>query len=208
MRKNNAFTLTETLIMVAVIGVIAVISAVSFRNIQPDKDTVMLRKAYSDISKAVATLINDQELYPLSMASADYTFQLQYLLQKSAARIEHEQTQFEDSLLNGSSCYSVPSSSGGSSSSSSGTTFKPTVNACPALAITNPNDPVRCQPGTYGAYVCDASCNYTCAPGYTAEIDKWGNKLCTKPETPTTSGGTSSTNLGDITPIEDFNYGD
>ena len=65
MNKKQAFTLTETLIMVAVIGVIAVISMVSLKNMKPDKDVLMIRKAYSDTSKAVAALINDEDLYPM-----------------------------------------------------------------------------------------------------------------------------------------------
>ncbi len=65
-KKNNkrAFTLVETLIMVAVVGIIAVISVVSLKNMRPDKDAVLVRKVYSEISKAVTALANDVELYP------------------------------------------------------------------------------------------------------------------------------------------------
>ena len=63
--ENKAFTLVETLIMVGVIGIIAIITIVSMRNMRPDKDYMMIRKAYSETAKAVATLANDDELYPV-----------------------------------------------------------------------------------------------------------------------------------------------
>lgn len=67
MKKSTnlrAFTLVETLIMVGIVGIIAIISIVSLKNMRPDKDAVMLRKAYSETAKAVNTLINDDYLYP------------------------------------------------------------------------------------------------------------------------------------------------
>ena len=81
MRKTNskAFTLVETLIMVGVIGIIAIIAIVSLRNMRPDKDYTMIRKAYSEIAKAVATLANDDELYPVQKTAYKNGEQDKYL---------------------------------------------------------------------------------------------------------------------------------
>ena len=70
--SKKAFTLVETLIMVAVVGIIAVITVVSLKNMSPDKDAVLVRKAYTEMSKAVATLVNDEQLYP--SAKVAYNF--------------------------------------------------------------------------------------------------------------------------------------
>ncbi|MBR2525033.1 hypothetical protein IKE67_01065 [bacterium] len=70
MRKNSAFTLSETLIMVAIVGIIAIISVVSLRGLKPDKDAVLIRKAYNEIAKAVYALANDEELYPSATRTA------------------------------------------------------------------------------------------------------------------------------------------
>ena len=61
---KRAFTLTETLVMAAVISIIAVISIVSLKNARPDRDAMMVRKAFAELSKAVEALANDEELYP------------------------------------------------------------------------------------------------------------------------------------------------
>ena len=81
MRKTNskAFTLVETLIMVGVIGIIAIIAIVSLRNMRPDKDYMMIRKAYSEIAKAVATLANDDDLYPVQKTAYKNGEQDKYL---------------------------------------------------------------------------------------------------------------------------------
>lgn len=65
MKKNKfAFTLVETLIMMAVIGIIATVTAVSLKGMRPDKDKIMIKKAYSTIVNIVDALLNDTELYP------------------------------------------------------------------------------------------------------------------------------------------------
>lgn len=62
--QRYAFTLVETLIMMAIIGVIGTVTVVSLRGMRPDKDKMMIKKAYSEIVKAVDSLINDSSLYP------------------------------------------------------------------------------------------------------------------------------------------------
>lgn len=68
MKKRFAFTLSETLIMVAIVGIIAAISVVSLKNLRPDKDALLIRKAYNEISKAVEAMVNDEILYPSQVA--------------------------------------------------------------------------------------------------------------------------------------------
>ena len=69
MKNKSAFTLVETLIMVAVIGVIATVTVVSLKGMRPDKDVMMIKKAYSTTVQIVNTLANDTELYPYAKIS-------------------------------------------------------------------------------------------------------------------------------------------
>ena len=63
--KKIGFTLTEILVMVGVIGIIAVVTIVSLSGKRPDKDAIMLKKAYKSMSEVVATVVNNEDLYPL-----------------------------------------------------------------------------------------------------------------------------------------------
>ena len=62
--KENAFTLAEILIVIAVIGVLSVFVLSSLSNATPDKNKVMFKKAYSITERTVQELINDETLYP------------------------------------------------------------------------------------------------------------------------------------------------
>ena len=55
--------------MVAVIGVIAAVSAVAFNAVKPNKDQAAVVKAFDTISETVNSLANDPKLYP----QQDYT---------------------------------------------------------------------------------------------------------------------------------------
>ena len=57
--KKIGFTLTEILVMVGVIGIIAVVTIVSLSGKRPDKDAIMLKKAYKSMSEVVATVVNN-----------------------------------------------------------------------------------------------------------------------------------------------------
>lgn len=69
--KKNAFTLTETLVMMAVVGVIAVLTVSGYQKIRPNKDMFMLKKAYDTLSNTVAALANDDVLYPEILSIQD-----------------------------------------------------------------------------------------------------------------------------------------
>lgn len=62
--SNKAFTLSESLIMMAIVGVIAVITMVSLSSLKPNKDKMLLQKAYSATLTAVAEITNDPVAYP------------------------------------------------------------------------------------------------------------------------------------------------
>lgn len=217
MIKRHAFTLTETLIMVAVIGIIAVISAISLKNMQPDKDAIMVRKAYTEAAKAVATLINDQELYPyaeVSMLNNDELFQS--VIQRSLALVgcpgglncpDQSSKLDQDPLLNSTGCYSMPTSSGLSSNMN---TMNKKVAVC-YMRATIEGSSSTCDEGSTGkGYYCYKDCSYTCEDGYTYNSK---TELCDETPKPSSTSSTSSgnssnnvlpTNTGNDTKAEDI----
>lgn len=64
--KNNklAFTLSEVLVTLTIIGVIAAVVVTAVNSSAPKKNKVMFRKAYLTLQKAVDGMINDDYLYP------------------------------------------------------------------------------------------------------------------------------------------------
>ena len=64
MKKKNGFTLAEVLVTLGIIGVIATIMLPALNNAQPNKEMVMLKKAYYNVSRIVTELINDEDFYP------------------------------------------------------------------------------------------------------------------------------------------------
>ena len=77
MNKMKAFTLTESLIMIAIVGVIATITMVSLAGLKPNKDKMLLQKAYKATMSAVAELTNDPVAYPpLKSAMKSYEFRI------------------------------------------------------------------------------------------------------------------------------------
>ena len=64
MHKNFGFTLTETLVMMGIIAAIAVITFSSISDITPDRQNMLVKKAYKETVEAVQTLLDDEDLYP------------------------------------------------------------------------------------------------------------------------------------------------
>ena len=62
--KSKGFTLAEVLITLAIIGIIASIMLPALRGASPNKEQIMLKKAYYLIGRNVNELINDEEFYP------------------------------------------------------------------------------------------------------------------------------------------------
>ena len=62
--KIRAFTLAETLIVLSIIGVLALIMLSNLQNATPDKNKALFKKAYSIVERTVAELVNDENFYP------------------------------------------------------------------------------------------------------------------------------------------------
>lgn len=62
--SNKAFTLSESLIMMAIIGIIAVITMTSLSSLKPNRDKMLLQKAYRATLSAVEEITNDAVAYP------------------------------------------------------------------------------------------------------------------------------------------------
>ena len=66
MKKSfcNAFTLAEVMITLVVLGILAAILMPVVKNLYPDKQMVMFRKAYYVAERMVYELVNDENFYP------------------------------------------------------------------------------------------------------------------------------------------------
>ena len=64
MRKFNGFTLVELMIALAVIGVLSALVIPMLSDNSPNRNKMMMKKAYYTISDVVSDLINDTSLYP------------------------------------------------------------------------------------------------------------------------------------------------
>lgn len=63
-RFNNAFTLTELLVALGVIGILCAILLPVIFNLLPNQNTIMAKRAYYLVQSVVADLINDEACYP------------------------------------------------------------------------------------------------------------------------------------------------
>ena len=61
--KKQAFTLSEILISLTIIGVVAAITSPLISGIIPDKDKVAVLKVYKTVTELNQTLLNDKSLY-------------------------------------------------------------------------------------------------------------------------------------------------
>ena len=61
--KKNAFTLGEILVTLMIVGIIAALIIPIIKNIQPDRQKLMFKKAYTTVERIVTELINDDYLY-------------------------------------------------------------------------------------------------------------------------------------------------
>ncbi len=61
-----AFTLSEVLITLVLVGIIASILLPALIQNKPDKNKVLFKKAYTTVENIVTELVNDDRLYPLA----------------------------------------------------------------------------------------------------------------------------------------------
>lgn len=62
--KNRAFTLTELLIALAVIGALIAILLPVISNLMPDQNALMAKRAYYTVQTITSDLLNDEACYP------------------------------------------------------------------------------------------------------------------------------------------------
>ena len=62
--KLRAFTLTEILLTLGILGVVAALALPGLFGTKPNKEMIMFKKAYGTVSRIVMELVNDNKLYP------------------------------------------------------------------------------------------------------------------------------------------------
>lgn len=64
MNKKNAFTFTELMIVLALIGVIASFMIPALVKVEPDETALTYKKVFFAVEEAISSIINDTEKYP------------------------------------------------------------------------------------------------------------------------------------------------
>ena len=64
MNIRKAFTMSEALIVLGIIAVIATLSVLAVQNAKPDPEIVMFKKAYKTTQDIIQNMYYDKELYP------------------------------------------------------------------------------------------------------------------------------------------------
>ena len=61
--NKKGFTLTEIIVAVGIVAVLAALMASTFNNAKPDKTKTMYLKGYDALTTAVGMMTNDSQLY-------------------------------------------------------------------------------------------------------------------------------------------------
>lgn len=64
MNKHKGMTLTEVLIALGVVGVLAAISIPQINKVKPNQEMIKFKKAFSITQRIVSELVHDDDLYP------------------------------------------------------------------------------------------------------------------------------------------------
>ena len=64
MKSKQGFTMAETLITMAIIGVVAMLALPIIDKARPNEEMIMFKKAFATTTRIVSELINDETLYP------------------------------------------------------------------------------------------------------------------------------------------------
>lgn len=79
-RLNKAFTLTELLVALGVIGILCAILLPIIFNIMPNKSTIMAKRVYYTVQTVVSDLINDEACYPDLTSASDTEKELDLMM--------------------------------------------------------------------------------------------------------------------------------
>lgn len=71
LNRRKAFTLSEVMVALGVLGVLAAITVPVIINTRPDNNKIMFKKAYLTASKVVTEMINDEANYPADSVWTD-----------------------------------------------------------------------------------------------------------------------------------------
>lgn len=74
-KMKNGFTLAETLITLTVIGIVASVTIPMLSSSRPNRERVMLKKAYATISRVIAELAQDKDKYPKFSDTGFYSYE-------------------------------------------------------------------------------------------------------------------------------------
>lgn len=74
MKKKLGFTMAETLVTLAIIGVIASILFPALKDTKPNNEMAMFKKAYYNTTRIISELINDEDFYPERDTEAESGF--------------------------------------------------------------------------------------------------------------------------------------
>lgn len=202
MKKRIAFTMSEAMIVLGIVAVLATLSVIAVNSAKPDENIIMFRRAYGTTLKVVQNLMSDSQLYPNAtvVAYSDDDSNLNPLWQKSLALtcsneyltgdIDMDKTETgsraidNDWALDDLTNCGGGGGGGGSSTTSNGLqtgTVNPTTNYCLKYVKSSPSDPDICEAATSNYAVCKSDCSYTCASTANSYYDAYGNLICVAP---------------------------
>lgn len=69
--KKKGFTLSETLVALAIMGVLAATLLPTIQKSLPNKNRVMMKKAFNTVSQSISNLTNDTTVYPDGVQALD-----------------------------------------------------------------------------------------------------------------------------------------
>lgn len=83
MQNKNGFTLMEILLAMGIVMTVTLMLMAGIKNIKPDRNVVMFKKAYSIISRNISEMVNDDDLYPEKEEGNQYFGNIDSVVEKN-----------------------------------------------------------------------------------------------------------------------------